>query len=288
VALSPNSVSPECPTLFGWATDGSAPPPYGSGTLQLYDGSNISYVATYTPTSVVVTAGECTVNFHGPELNLKSAGGLRKIVRVEGDCLAPENPCGQSYWVANASRYLIFMDAAPAGTCPALFGFISEHSDYQAGMFNLVAIASERMFMELPPMFSGDYTNTGVFTRVGIRADGCMQSYETDRETLALVPISADSGAIPPGSVSVTFHKVVPRSCPTACFKSGYNAFWDASGAHTPPFAPTRIDPVASPTAPPHSARVGMLPTAPSASRARAHRNLHFPALCTGVGRKRR
>jgi hypothetical protein len=279
VALSPNSVSPECTALFGWATDGSAPPPYGSGTLELYDSSNNTFVATYTPTSFVVTFGQCTYNFDGPKLNFKSAGGLRKIVRSEGGCLAPEDPCGQSFWVANASRSLIFMDAAPASICPAVFGSISESSDYKAGMFKIVAMAIRHMFMELPPVFSGDYTNTGVYTRVAIRDGSCTQSFETDSETLALVPISADSGAIPPGSVSMTFRKVVPKSCPTACFKSGYNAFWDASGAPRPPFAPPRIDPLPPPTAPPHRARVGILPTAPSASLARANRNLQFPAL---------
>jgi hypothetical protein len=133
VALSPNSTGQDCPTLFGWATPGSSPPPYGSGTLHMYDEAKLNYTVTYSPSSFEITGMSCTLTFSAPALNSKSGGSLHKIVRVEGECTEPLDLCSRSYWVANASDYLVFMDAAPAVPCPAFFFRINPGSSSGSG-----------------------------------------------------------------------------------------------------------------------------------------------------------
>jgi hypothetical protein len=242
VVLSSNSSdsnTERCPTLFGTAAEGSGPPPYGRGTLHLYDSDQESYNVTYSPSSFVVKVQNCTFTFKGPELNSKSGGGLRKIALTKpGDsesCPSPENPCGKGFWVANSSGVLVAMDTAET-PCPAYFFLIKPGSDDTMGQFGLVAWALGGMMQWKPEgsnldLITGYYENKDIYSTVWIadESTGCTQVYEVDNSTLALGSFS--QGAIDPGSASVDFLSAVPSSCPSDCVKGGYNAFWDASGA---------------------------------------------------------
>jgi hypothetical protein len=231
VFLSPNSINAQCPFYFGTATEGSIPPPYGSGTLYLYSSTREQINATYSPESLQFRADGCAFTFAGPTLNTLSAGSLHKVAlagpRLGSGCPAPENPCGRSYWIANASTVVAFMDAAPSpAVCPALLFFVSQ-GDARRGKLALFLHGVGGAWAPAPslPAIEGEYDESG---RVTVRKAGCNQTYAVDLATLMLGAIPVLD--TPPGSAYASFREAVPASCSTACVQGGYNAFWDASG----------------------------------------------------------
>jgi hypothetical protein len=231
-----------CPILFGTAAEGSSAPPYGSGTLNLYDAAQTQYTATYTASSFEVSVkvpgeDDCVVSFAGPELNFKSVGGLHKLVQSgppDGDSCPSSDQCYQSYWVANASDVLIALDAAANPGCAALVFQVAPGGTYEKGGLKLIAQASGGAFDWDPAHVTGEYDITDVYWNLTFSMEGCRMNYRVDPDTLALVSFS--DGAIEPGTASVAFSRVSSDSCPTACFTAGYNAIWDATGA--PPALP--------------------------------------------------
>jgi hypothetical protein len=195
-----------------------------------------AYTATYSPSSFVVKAdsSNCSYTFDGPKLNSesRSSASLRKIVLAKdspGGADCPHSPCSESFWVTNTTTVLALVDAADSA-CPTYIFRIDPNSDYDRGTFSLAGSASGTDFDWTPSGITGTYRNQGVESYLSLawKDQRCALSFEADKDTLAL---GSSDGAIDPGSATVAFRKVVPKACPTACVKDGYNAFWDASGA---------------------------------------------------------
>ncbi len=183
IVFSPkdDSATGACPTYFGFVAHGSTPPPYGSGTIFIYDYDLVQHVATYSPTAFVVEAQNgCYYHFGAPQTNVPSADIHRLVLArpLEGpSCPAPQSsPCHQGYWaVTSAAGIFALLDSAAGGKCPAFVARAAEGSDHLHGSFGVGWIAAERAVVPAPPGWSGSYsTKSGVVT---LDAPGCRGVY---------------------------------------------------------------------------------------------------------------
>ena len=237
IVFSPKNdkASDDCDTFFG-AVDGSAtPPPYGSGSITIYDYMQNQYIATYTPTSFVVKQDDsCTFFFRGAQMNSASTDGLYKMVYDSSkgpSCPADGTTggCFEGYWVtASASGVLAFADTS-SSPCPAFFAIADQGSNQEQGTFTIAGVAVLKSTSWAPEGYSGSYSaSTGT---ISISTPGCAVEYKLD-PSLPPAALSFAASAAPPagGSATLEFVGASSTSCPTACASAGYNVEWDATG----------------------------------------------------------
>jgi hypothetical protein len=248
--MSPRHESVGCDLYFGLAAEGALPPPYGSGTIVVYDYMQNMFVATYTPTSFTVAAGDCTYYFSGPKINTESGRGVAKIV-LDGSLAGAECPpaddpasCHQSYWVTGngATGVFGFVDAG-RGPCPALFAVADQGSTPLRGTLLIIGAAHSQEVMWVPSGYNVSYD--GEAQTIAMQTPGCHGAYKIDPTSYGGGGASGEgglsfpqSGGPPPtpGSATMEFHSVSPSTCNVTC--KGYNAIWDAQGPR--PVSPRR------------------------------------------------
>jgi hypothetical protein len=236
IVFSPRAGDASCEAYFGFVDANSVPPPYGSGSITLYDSSQNRFTATYTPTSFVVLKDEtCTYSFGGPKLNAQSGESMYKMMLsspMEGSsCPARSDPCHQSYWVtATKGGILAFVDGASAA-CAAFFAAVDKGDEAQ-GSFAIRGVALERETSWVPAGYSGTYSATAGSLKVVINIPGCAATYTLD--PASVMAGSSPAATISPGSAILDFVGTSSPSCPINCVSHGYNAAWDATGAARP------------------------------------------------------
>jgi hypothetical protein len=172
--------SDDCSSFFGYIAEGSTAPPYGSGTVVIYDASLKQYIATYSPTNFVVNVDTCSYFFGGPKINFASREGLYKL-SLEGGLTGPECPaegtttCFQNYWLTStANGVFTFVDAG----YDACFDFVAtatEGSTKETGSFTVGWLASQRDIAKAPQDYAGSYdAATGSVT---LSTPGCSGTY---------------------------------------------------------------------------------------------------------------
>jgi hypothetical protein len=225
-----------CETFFGAVGQGSSHPPYGSGTVDLYDSMQNHYVATYTPTSFTVDVQGCTYTFAGPKINTGAVEGMVKVV-LDGAphgpaCAAVESsPCFASYWITTGVNGIFtFVDTASA-SCPAFFAVANEGSNQEQGTMTIAGVAVMQATTWVPPGYSAAY-NT-ISRTVEITTPGCSATYKLDPSQIAPSELDFPSGAPPSqaGSAVLDYIGASSPKCPSACVSQGFNVIWDASGA---------------------------------------------------------
>jgi hypothetical protein len=235
IAFSPksNKASDECDTYFG-AVDGSAtPPPYGSGSITIYDYMQNQYMATYTPTSFVVKADDsCTFFFRGAQMNSASSDGLYKMVydSSKGPSCPAEGTtsCYGGYWVtASATGVLAFADTS-SSACPAFFAVANEGSDQEQGTFTIAGYSVLKSTSWAPEGYSGSYSASQ--GTISINTPGCTVEYKLDPE-LPPATLSFSKPAPPQGGSATLYYMGVSSFwCPMECATKGYNVAWDSTG----------------------------------------------------------
>ena len=235
IIVSPKASDPTCQPFFGFSSEGSLPPPYGSGSLELYDHTGGMSQATYGPSSFALTTQGCTFYFGAPAVNFKSIDKMYKLILskpLEGKfCPAPSDPCFQSYWLTTtASGVFAFMDAGSAtAACAAFFALAEEGSNGGQGDLSIKGVSLERETSWVPEGYSASYIASDVDLEITIRTPGCTGTYKIDPTTVTVLPAAMAGTA---GSATIEFQGVEPASpsCPTTCVSEGYNVAWDATG----------------------------------------------------------
>ena len=235
VIFSPTVEDPTCQPFFGYVAGDSSPPPYGSGSLVLYDHTGGMSQASYSPSSFALNTQGCTFQFGGPVLNFKSVDKMYKLILASPPvglaCPAPTDPCFQSYWLTTtASGVFAFMDAGTAPTpCAAFFALAESGSDPTQGTLSIKGVSLDRETSWVPQGYSASYSATDLTLQININTPGCAGTYTVDPSTITTLPASM---AATPGSATVAFSGVTPASpsCPTTCVSDGYNVAWDATG----------------------------------------------------------
>ena len=180
-----------CTTYFGYVADGSTPPPYGSGTVVIYDASLTQYIATYSPTNFVVNVDTCSYFFGGPKINFASREGLYSLSLSGADgpmCPADgTTTCFQNYWLTTtANGVLTFVDAG-TDACIDFVASADAGATQDAGTFTVGWLASERDVAQAPADYTGSYdSGTGTVT---LSIPGCSGTYAV-RPLLARVASS--------------------------------------------------------------------------------------------------
>jgi hypothetical protein len=289
--MSPRSEGAGCNLYFGLASEGAVPPPYGSGTVVLYDYMQNMYVATYTPTSFTVAAGPCTYYFSGPQLNSASGGGVAKIA-LEGSLSGSGCPsgddaasCYQSYWVTGngATGVFGFVDAG-RGPCPALFAVADQSSTPMRGTLIVIGAARSQEATWVPEGYNVTYDAEGM--SIKMQTPGCHGAYKIDSYGgggSGSGGGSGDSGGltfpdggppVSPGTATLAYNQSNCSAVPP-CMRDGYNAVWDAQGPAAQHFTEGPHKWTAGPTRS-HSAATSTPSRTPSAlmpcSRARRRR----------------
>ncbi len=236
IVFSPKDSSPadDCDTYFGAINEDSTPPPYGSGSITVFDYMQNQYVATYTPTSFSVQVDQCSYTFGGPKMNSESVDGLYKMVldTAKGpSCPADDasSSCFEGYWVtASAIGVLAFADTS-SSVCPAFFAVAKEGSNKEKGTFTIAGVAMMKSTTWAPQGYSGSYSASE--GTISITTPGCLVTYKLD-PALPPATLSFAPSATPPeaGSATLDYVGVSSESCPTTCASSGYNVAWDATG----------------------------------------------------------
>ncbi len=239
IAFSPKdtSAADNCQTYFGMVVGDSTPPPYGSGSIAVYDYSQNQYTAIYSPHSVVIEVGECTYYFGGPQVNTESGDGLYKMVfdRTSGSSCPADGTtggCFESYWVTtSANGVLAFADTAIA-PCPAFFAVTNEGSTEDKGSFTIAGVAYQGTTTWVPEGYSGSYS--AVKESLTLSTPDCAITYKLDPSSKA-ASFSFPAAASPslPGSATLDYIGSSGASCPSTCLESGLNAAWDVSGVRT-------------------------------------------------------
>lgn len=222
-----------CQTFFGYALDGSTPPPYGSGTAKIYDYLQNQYIATYTPGSFMVKIEGCTFFFGGPKINTGSTDGLYKMVydiSTGSTCAAASaSSCHENYWVtASVNGILAFVDTS-SSPCPAFFAVAEEGSNQEQGTFTIAGVALEKSTTWVPRGYSGSYSASK--GTISITTPGCSVVYKLEQSMTPVTLSFAASGApAQAGSATLAFVGASSPSCPTSCASHGYNVVWDSTG----------------------------------------------------------
>jgi hypothetical protein len=236
VIFAPRAADPSCQPFFGYVAGDSTPPPYGSGSLILYDHTGGTSQASYSPSSFSLTTEGCTYQFGAPTVNFKSIDKLYKMELasppVGPTCPAQTDPCFKSYWLTTtASGVFAFIDATTAPTaCAAFFALAEEGSDVTHGALSIKGVSLNRETSWVPEGYSAEYSATDITLEITIRTPGCAGTYKVDPSTVTVLPASM---VATPGSATIAFESVTPASpsCPTTCVTEGYNVAWDATGA---------------------------------------------------------
>ena len=238
IAFSPkdSSAADGCDTYFGGINDDSTPPPYGSGSITVFDYMQNQYIATYTPSSFSVQVDQCTYTFGGPQMNTVSGDGLYKMVldSAKGpSCPADDtaSSCFEGYWVTASSIGVLAFADTSSDTCPAFFAIAKEGSNQDKGSFTIAGVALDKSTTWAPQGYSGSYS--AAQGSISITTPGCVVNYKLD-PGLPPATLSFASGAAPPqaGSATLDYVGVSSPSCPTACASNGYNVAWDATGGN--------------------------------------------------------
>ena len=227
-------VADDCDTYFGVINDESTPPPYGSGSITIYDYMQNQYIATYTPSSFAVSVEQCTYTFGGPKINTESTDGLYKMVydSSKGPSCPTETTtggCFESYWVtASAFGVLAFADTS-SSPCPAFFAIAKEGSDQDQGTFTIAGVALMKSTTWAPQGYSGSYSASK--GTISITTPGCSVVYKPDPSLPpAALSFAASGASAEAGSATLEFVGASSETCPTACASAGYNVAWDATG----------------------------------------------------------
>ena len=222
-----------CQTYFGYSLDGSTPPPYGSGTIKIYDYMQNQYIASYTPGSFMVKVDTCSYFFGGPQMNTDSTDGLYKMVydMSSGSACpaASTTTCYESYWVtASALGVLAFIDTS-SSACPAFFAVADDGSNQDQGTFTIAGVALMRSPSWVPQGYTGSYS--AAQGTISITTPGCTVGYKLDQSMAPVTMSFASSGApAQAGSATLGFIGASSPACPTVCAANGYNVAWDSTG----------------------------------------------------------
>jgi hypothetical protein len=223
-----------CQTYFGVSLDGSTPPPYGSGTIKIYDYMQNQYIATYNPGSFIVKVEGCNYFFGAPKMNTGSTNGLYKMVydiSSGSSCTtgSSSSTCHENYWVtASAIGVLAFIDTS-SSACPAFFAVANEGSSQESGSFTIAGVALMRETSWVPQGYAGSYSATQ--GTISITTPGCTVGYKLE-QSMVPVTLSVASSAAPAqaGSATLGFVGTSSPACPTVCAANGYNVAWDSAG----------------------------------------------------------
>ena len=236
VAFSPKNADPSdgCQTYFGVSVGDSTPPPYGSGSIVIYDYSQNQYTATYSPKSFVIKVDSCNYYFGGPKINTASGNGMYKMVydSTSGSSCPADGTtagCFEGYWVtASASGVLAFADTS-SSPCPAFFAVTNEGSNHDKGTFTIAGAALGRMTTWAPEGYSGSYS--AAKETVTLSTPDCTVTYKVDSPSKAAAfAFPAHASPPLPGSATLYYMGTLDSSCPSVCYADGLNAAWDVSG----------------------------------------------------------
>ena len=212
----------------------STPPPYGSGSIAVYDYSQNLYTATYSPSSFVIEVGSCSYYFGGPKMNTVSGNGLYKMVfeRTSGSSCPADGTtggCFESYWVTSSANGVLAFADTSSSACPAFFAVTNEGSNDNKGTFTIAGVALQGTTSWVPEGYSGSYS--AAKETLTISTPDCAVTYGLDPAAKAVsFAFPAEASPPLPGSATLDFIGASDASCPSSCFASGLNAAWDVTG----------------------------------------------------------
>ena len=242
MALSPQSAGPSCRIFFGHASPDAFPPPYGSGSIDLYDADGAPSTAAYTPASLVLRTPDCNYTFGAPALNSYTANPLAKLAPTgpqDGADCAKTPECGRGYWfAATLGGFFALLDTAGPGTqCPAYFARVDSGGDASSGTFSAVAETDGALPSWAPAGCTGRYAGGQTLGfNLTLDTTACSGPYGVDWASLA--PGSATLGSFEAGAATVAYESAVSPSCRSQCAEAGYNIAWDSAGEPPPPGPP--------------------------------------------------